>query len=496
MKTNKWLVLLAVAIPSLMIEMAGTSVFVAFEVIAIDLNVGVEKSVWLSTLYLAVNAMMIPLAGWLGRKLGYKLVIFYGVLVFTISSFLSSLALDFESLVVFRALQGLGDGPIMPIATALLLEVFPARERGRMMAIIMVAISIAPAIGPFFASWLVEEASWRAIFHMNVILGLVSLFAVKSLLPNIKPSGATIKVNWIAFSLLALGTGSLQLFLDRGQHFQWFDSDLILALFVVAVASLIIYLVVLIATKDKTVLHLGLLKDFAFLMGNFANILLMGTLYGALMLKVFYLQWILGFTVLQSGIYQAVLGGSMLIFTLISGFLTDKINPRWLVVVGLPICVYSLILSTELNLHSSMETILIVGIIMGAGMAIVSTPLYVAIFATIKRSDMAAASVLNSYLIVMSGGVSLSVVTILLMHRIDVNTIHLANAVTPYNHAVLNAIAVNPDLAIAAAYEQIARQGAMFAFADVWYLIALAMVLIAAYLPFMKRAKQDEVDEF
>jgi len=489
MKTNKWLILLAVAIPSLMIEMAGTSIFVAFEAIASDFNVGIDRSVWLTTLYLAVNAMMIPLAGWLGKKLGYKRVIVLGILIFAVSALLGALAHNFEALVLFRALQGLGDGPIMPIVTALLLEVFPAKERGRMMVGMMLAISIAPALGPLIASWMVDTIGWRAIFHMNVILGAVSLVAVTFLLPSTKPAANNAKINWLAFILLAVGTGSVQLFLDRGDYFGWFDSQIIWFLFILAVISFTFYVAVVFATKDESVLDLKLLKNIRFLAGNLANMLLMGSLYGALMIKIFYLQWLMGFSVVQSGFYQATLAGSMLLFSIVAGILTDKINPRWPVVVGLPVCVYGLFLAMGLGLYSDMNSIMNIGILMGAGIAFVATPISVTVFSSIKRENMAAATVINSYLFVISGSISLALVTIFLMHRIDVNTLYLSGVVSSGNPAITGALHAHTATALPVALGHIMRQGAMFAFTDIWYLLAFVMISIVLYVPFMKRAK-------
>jgi len=490
MKTNRWLILLAVAIPGLMIEMAGTSVFVAFERIASDLNVSIDRSVWLTTIYLAVNAMMIPLAAWLGKKLGYKKVIISGIVIFGISALLGALARSFEALVLFRALQGLGDGPIMPIATALLFEVFPAKERGRMMAGIMLALGIAPALGPLIASWLVDTIGWRAIFYFNFILGMISLCAVTLLLPSSKPVSEKVKVNWLAFVLLAIATGSLQLFLDRGEQFNWFNSNLIWTLFIAAVLSMFLYMIVVFMTKDSSVLELKLLKNIPFLTGNLANMLLNGSLYGALMIKIFYLQWLMGFTAVQSGFYQASIAGSMLLFSVLTGIIIDKINPRWTVLLGLPICVYALFVASGLNLYSDMGTIITIGIVMGAGIAFVATPISVTVFSSIKREDMASASVLNSYLFVISGSISLSLVTIFLMHRIDVNTFYLSSVVTPENPAFISALGILPEAAVPATAEHIMRQGAMFAFNDIWYMMAFIMILILLYVPFMKRAKE------
>jgi len=488
MKTNKWLILLAVAIPTLMIEMAGTSVFVAFETIASDLNVPLDRSVWLTTLYLAANAMMIPLAGWLGKKIGYKRVIISGIAVFAISALLGGLARDFDSLVLFRALQGLGDGPIMPVATALLLEIFPANQRGKMTVGIMLAIGIAPALGPLIASWIVEEIGWWGIFYMNVIWAIISLAAVTALLPSMKPPSEKVKINWPGFILLAIATGSLQLFLDRGQHLGWFDSPLISGLFIVAVVSLALYLVVTLVTKDGSVLDLRLLNNIEFLTGNFANILLMGSLYGALMVKIFYLQWLMGFTPIYSGNYQAVLASAMLLFSVVAGVMSDKINPRWPVILGLPVCIYALFLASRLSLESGMESILTIGVIMGAGIAFVAVPISLTVFATISRKEMGAASVLNSYLTVIGSSVSLSLVTTLLMHRMDVISAYLAGAVALDNPAIAQAVwSTNFDIAMHAAYVQIMRQSAMFAFNDVWHLMAYILILLILYLPFMKR---------
>ncbi|HSV86390.1 MAG TPA: MFS transporter, partial [Levilinea sp.] len=422
----------------------------------------------------------------------YKRVIISGIVVFGISALLGGLARDFDSLVLFRALQGFGDGPIMPVATALLLEIFPANQRGRMMIGLMLATGIAPALGPLIASFIIEEIGWRGIFFMNGIWALISLAAVTALLPSMKPTSENVRLNWPGFVLLAIGTGSLQLFLDRGQHYNWFESELISGFFIIAVVSLTLYLVVTFATKDGSVLDLRILRNIPFFTGIIANILLVGSLYGALLVKIFYLQWLMGFTPVYSGSYQAVLAGSMILFSIVAGVLTDKINPRWLVIFGLPLCVYALFLTSRLSLESDMRSILNIGVIMGAGLAFVEVPISLTLFSSINRKDMAAASVLDSYLYVIGSSVSLALVTSLLMHRIDVNSVYLASAITLDNPAIAQAVqSTNINIAMQAAYTQMMRQSAMFAFTDVWYLMAFIFILLILYLPFMNRAKPE-----
>lgn len=488
MKTNKWVILLGVAIPTIMIEMAGTSVFVAFETIATDLNVTIDRSVWLTTLYLAANAMMLPLAGWLGKVLGYKRVITFGIVIFAVSAFLGGIARNFEVLVLTRALQGLGDGPIVPLTTALLLETFPTKERGRMMAGMMLSIGIAPAVGPLVASWVVEHMGWRAIFFMNVVLGIVSLVSVMALVPSVKVSRDDHKINWLAFALLATATVSIQLFLDRGQHYDWFASDSISVLFIVSVVSTLLFFVIVWTMKDRSVLDLKILKDIPFLTANIANMLLFGILYGILIIKILYLQWLMGFTPIHSGNYQAILAVTMLISSVIAGVLTDKVNPRWPVIIGLPVIIYGIFLSSRLTLFNDIGSIMLIGAIIGVGIAFVSVPISVCVFSTITKKDIGAASVMYSYLSVISSTVSIALIMIFFIHRIDVNTVFLAEAVKHGNPVADHMLRLaSPDIVLPALYNQVMRQAALFSFNEVAFVMAFILPLLIIYLPFMKK---------
>ncbi|HSW39758.1 MAG TPA: hypothetical protein VLL97_09730, partial [Acidobacteriota bacterium] len=216
----------------------------------------------------------------------------------------------------------------------------------------------------------------------------------------------------------------------------------------------------------------------------------------ALMLKVLYLQWMMGYTSRYVGVYQAVMAGSMLLASLVAGYLNDKAHPRWPVLLGLPICVYGIYLASRLTLHHDLPGILRMGVILGVGAAFIMVPLSVAVFATISHRDMGAATVLNSYLSVVSGGISLALVTALLMHRIDVNAAHLSRAVMPDNPAVTAVMRLaGADLAQPMLYEQVMRQSAMFAFNDVLYLMSFILPLLLIYLPFMKKAPTGDDNE-
>jgi len=293
--------------------------------------------------------------------------------------------------------------------------------------------------------------------------------------------------------MLAIGTGSLQLFLDRGGHYNWFASDWILGLFIVAAISLLIFFVITIIKKDNSVLDLRLLRDIHFLTGNLAIMLIIGALYGALVVKMIYLQWLMGYTPVLSGIYYAVVAGAMFFCSVLAGVLTDKTHPRWPVVLGLPVCIYSLYLASRLTLYSDLRDILIAGVVMGAGIAFVLVPVSVTVFASIQFKDMGAASVLNSYLSVISGAVSISLVMVLLMRRIDIHTASLGVALRQGNPVVeTTAFYLGEEPLLATLQLMLSRQAAMFSFNDVLYFLTFLPLVILLYLPFMKKAQQED----
>lgn len=180
----------------------------------------------------------------------------------------------------------------------------------------------------------------------------------------------------------------------------------------------------------------------------------------------------------------------MLLSSVAVGVLTDRVHPRWPVLVGVPLCAYGMHLASRLTLQADMSAILEPAAIIGLGLSFLAVPVSVCLFATIKPEQMANASVLNSYLSVISGSASLAIVTSLLMHRIEVNSIRLAEAVRHGNPAVQHILhAMEPGLAYPVIYGQMLRQAAMFSFNDVLYALTLVVLSLALYVPFARRAE-------
>lgn len=172
---------------------------------------------------------MIKMAFWFTRLFGRKRFYLICLALFTIASVMSGMARSLEMIIFTRVLQGLGGGALIPMAQAIMLEVFPEEEHGMAMAVFMVGVVVAPAMGPVLGGWLTDTYSWPWIFYINIPVGALSIFLVLTFLPESRhvPQGSA-SIDVVGIVLLVIGLTSLQLFLERGERYDWFDSDFII----------------------------------------------------------------------------------------------------------------------------------------------------------------------------------------------------------------------------------------------------------------------------
>src|ERR1700690_3889340 len=240
---NPWLIAVVVAMAAFM-EVLDTSIAnVALPHIAGNLGASNDQSTWVLTSYLVANAIVLPISGWLVTIFGRKRFFMTCLAIFTVSSLLCGIAPSLGLLLFFRILQGAGGGGLQPMVQAILADTFPPEKRGLAFSLYGITAVCAPAIGPTLGGWMTDSYSWRWIFFINLPVGIAALFLVYKLvedppyLQRLKKGG--IKLDYIGFSLLALGVGALQIMLDKGQEDDWFGSHFITALVILAVAGLV-----------------------------------------------------------------------------------------------------------------------------------------------------------------------------------------------------------------------------------------------------------------
>jgi len=336
-KYNPWLIAVVVAMAAFM-EILDTSIAnVALPYMAGSLGASNDESTWVLTSYLVSNAIVLPISGWFAARLGRKRFFMGCLVVFTLSSLLCGLAPSLGLLLLFRVLQGAGGGGLQPMAQAILADSFPPAKRGLAFALYGVTAVVAPTIGPTLGGWITFNYSWRWIFFINFPVGIVVQFLIFRLiedppyLSRLKAAG--MKLDYIGVALLALGIGSLQILLDKGQEDDWFGSRFILTLAIMATVCLL-SLVVWEWFHKQPVVDVRLFRNFNYASSNVMMFMLGFSLFSSLVLMPQFLQTLLGYTAETAGL--VLTGGAvvLLIAFPVVGQLTTKFQARHIIAFG------------------------------------------------------------------------------------------------------------------------------------------------------------------
>src|ERR1700756_2657249 len=280
-KFNPWLIAVIVSLAAFM-EVLDTSIAnVALPYIAGSLAASNDESTWVLTSYLASNAIVLPISGWLAGTLGRKRFFMGCLFIFTVSSLLCGIAPSLGSLLLFRVLQGAGGGGLQPMAQAILADTFPPQQRGLAFALYGITAIMAPTIGPTLGGWITFNYSWRWIFFINLPVGVITWFLVRRFVedpPYLRRlKGAGVKLDYVGIALLIFGVGALQILLDKGQEDDWFGSRFITTLVIISVVSLT-SLVVWEWFEKTPIIDVRMFKNF-----NFASASLMLFMLGILL---------------------------------------------------------------------------------------------------------------------------------------------------------------------------------------------------------------------
>src|SRR5262245_30761863 len=332
---NPWIVAVAVMFATFMEVLDTTVVNVSLPHIAGNLSASIDEATWALTSYLVADAIILPMTGWLAGLFGRKRLLMASVGGFTVSSFLCGLAPNLPMLIVFRCLQGATGGAMQPLSQAVLLEAFPPSERGKAMGFWGLGIVVAPILGPVLGGWLTESYSWRWVFYINIPVGVTSLIMTQLFIfdpPYIRQESR--RVDYWGIGMLALGIGALQFVLDKGQEEDWFASNTITALAIVAAVTLVALIVHELRTEDPVV-DLRVFKARSYAVGVFLMTVLGFVLYGSLVLLPIMLQTLLGYPPLQAGIAMAPRGIGSFFMMPLTGLMTGKFDARKLLTTGI-----------------------------------------------------------------------------------------------------------------------------------------------------------------
>jgi DHA2 family multidrug resistance protein len=484
-----------------------TVVNVSLPNIAGNLSAGIDESTWVLTSYLVSNAIILPMGGWFSMLFGRKRFFMICVALFTFSSFLCGLAPSLPLLIVFRVMQGLGGGALQPVSQAILVESFPREKQGMAMAIFGMGVVVAPVIGPTLGGWITDNYSWRWIFFINIPIGILAVLLTAALVfdpPYLvrRSFRDGLKIDYMGLGLLATGLGSLEVVLDEGQREDWFSSHFIVTFAAIMAVSLIA-VVVWELRQEHPVIDFRILKERNFMLSTVSMLVLGFVLYGSTALLPLFLQTLLGYTALLSGLVLSPGGLVVIVFLPIVGLLLRWFQARWLVVFGVLTSVVGLFLMARFNLDIDYRAALWSRIVQSSGLAFLFVPISTVAFAFIPKERTSYATGLFNLARNIGGSAGIATVTTLLVRRAQFHQQVLVSHMTPYDSAYRNSLAgatqllhahgaTLPDAAAQAhglLYGNMLRQSNMLAFADAFWVMAMLFLLIVPLMFCMKKLK-------
>ena len=433
---NPWLIAVSVMLATVM-EVLDTSVAnVALPHISGNLSATTEEATWVLTSYLISNAIILPATSWIGKFIGRKRFLIICIIIFTAASALCGAAPNLEILIIARILQGMGGGALQPIAQSVLLESFPPSKRGAAMALYGMGVVVAPIIGPTLGGWITDNYSWRWIFYINLPIGAVAAFMANTFvedppyLKNQKPG----RIDYIGFGLMALGLAALELTLDLGQQRDWFESPLIVFTAVMSATSIIGFVVWELYTPEPIVhLRVFLNRNFAIGCALIASVGVV--LYGSTALLPLFLQTLLGYPAVESGLAVSPRGIGSIISMVVVGRLIGRLDARWLIAFGFAVLGASTYVFTGLNLYIAQTNIIYPMIVSGFAMGFVFVPLTTMTMATLPQDEIGNASGIYNLMRNTGGSVGIAIMTTLLARNAQIHQAALTTHTTPYDPA-------------------------------------------------------------
>ena len=509
---NPWIVALAVVIPTFMEVLDTTIANVALRHIAGGLSAAVTDGEWVITSYLAANAIILPITGWLSVRLGRRNYFLLSILVFTVASALCGMATSLGMLIFSRVMQGMAGGGLQPSSQGVLLDAFPKEKQGAAQTVFGIAALLAPVVGPTLGGYITDNYGWRWVFYINVPVGLLALVMCNALVfdpPYLKELGAEARKQNRAFdtlglTLLAVTMTSWEVLLSKGQEWDWFGDPFLrvqtlAVLFVLGLVGLIVR-----ETRyDNPLINFRTLKDRNFLVCCVIIFCAYATLYANTVSLPALLQSLFGYDATTSGLVLSPSGVFAIIMLAIVGRLLGRgMDARYLMAAGLFVLGVGGYWMSRLNLEISPWQVVWPRVVFIMGLSTIFAPLNVAAFLYIPPQLRGAAVGLLALLRNEGGSVGTSVAQTIQERRDQFHSLRLGENLDPLNPAVNSYLdqvqpgflqqTGDPVAAKQMALQSLAnlreQQASALSYFDVFFIFAVVAVVLVGLVFFMKRS--------
>src|SRR6185437_14240576 len=380
-----------------------------------SVSASLDQINWVLTSYIVASAIMTAPIGWLADRFGRKKLFIVCVAGFTVASLLCALAQNIEEIVLFRLLQGMAGAALVPLSQAVLLDSYSVEERSGAMAIWGIGVMLGPIMGPTIGAWLTDNYSWHWVFLINLPTHL--------------------RFDWFGFLALAVGIGSLQMLLDRGEQVGWFGANEIWIEAIISVFGFY-YFFAHSLTTDEPFVRFEMFKDRNFVSGVVFMVVIGVVLFGTMALVTPFMQNLLGYPIQTAGFLLGSRGVGTLLTMMVAPRLMKHIEVRWLILAGLLITGATLWIFTGFSLDTTQYTIVTTSIAQGVGLGLLFVPITTAAFTTLPGHLRTGGTAILTLVRNIGSSIGISMVIAQLTSETTVMHARLAEDVTPFNNAL------------------------------------------------------------
>ena len=496
---ERWIIAFTVMFGAFMAVMDTSVVNVSMPHMMGSFGADLSSITWVATSYSIAEIIMVTMSGWWSALVGRKTLYLASFALFTVGSILCGTATTFTQMIVYRIIQGIGGGALIPVSQAILRETFPPAQQGMAMALYGMGVVLAPALGPICGGWLTDVLGWPWIFYINVPVCIIGMALTMKFVhdPPYLRRGVQ-SVDWLGIFLLSVALTGMQIVLERGQGENWFESDMILA---GTVATLLAFLALIyweLRCPDPVV-NLRVLKDRNLTLGSTMGLIFGVSLFGTTFILPQFTQELLGYPAFQAGLALAPRAVTLLLFMPVAGWLYQRVGARALVLAGIVIIVWSYYDLMQLNIQAGFLNLIPPLLIMGVGMPFMFVPLSTVSLCTVARSDVTDASSIYTLARRVGGNIGYALVATLLDRGIRVHRGYLAEHISDLSQntqdyqatlvQLLHNLGVDAvsasKLALGMLEKLLMRQATMLAYNDISFIFGCLFFLLVPMVAFL-----------
>ena len=402
--------IIVLAMANFMAILDMTLVNVAVPHIAGSLAVSPSESTWVITSYAVAEAITVPLTGWLAARFGAVRMFFVAAAGFAFFSMLCGFSNSLAMLIVFRVLQGLSGGPLMPMSQTLIMRITPPKHLQIGLGLWTMTTVLAPIAGPLLGGYIADTAGWPWAFFINVPIGIFCVVMVTVLLVGRETPREEKPVDYVGLALLIIWVGALQMMLDNGQDKDWFASPEIVTLCITSIIGFFAFLIWEL-TEEHPVVDLKVFRHRGFAATSVALALTFGSLFSAVVLIPLWLQMNMGYTAALAGYVTAYNGALSLFVAPLAAYLVTRIDPRILVSFGLSVMAVSVLVRVTFNQDMDMTQLILPQLLQGVGMPFFMIPLIGLTMTFVAPEETASAAGLINFMRSLAGAFGTAITT-------------------------------------------------------------------------------------